>query len=37
MARREWHNGVEAHWEQGAAGATRFSEGLGRAGDFARI
>ena len=35
--RREWANGVEAHWQEGAAGAARFAEGLGRSGDFDRI
>jgi hypothetical protein len=31
--RREWHNGVEAHWQQGADGAARFAAGLGRRDD----
>ena len=35
--RREWHNGVDAHFLEGAAGAGRFASGLGRAGDFTRI
>jgi enoyl-CoA hydratase len=35
--RREWSNGVEAHFKEGAAGATRFAGGLGRHGDFAKI
>ncbi len=35
--RREWHNGVEAHWQEGADGAGRFASGLGRGGDFERI
>lgn len=35
--RREWHNGVEAHWHEGADGASRFASGLGRGGDFERI
>lgn len=35
--RREWHNGVEAHWQEGAHGAGRFASGLGRSGDFERI
>jgi enoyl-CoA hydratase len=35
--RREWHNGVEAHWQEGAGGASRFASGLGRSGDFERI
>jgi enoyl-CoA hydratase len=35
--RREWANGVEAHFEEGAAGAARFASGLGRHGDFERI
>ena len=33
----EWHNGVEAHHQEGAAGAGRFSAGLGRGGDFTKI
>jgi enoyl-CoA hydratase len=33
----EWYNGREALIEDGVAGASRFSEGLGRHGDFARI
>ncbi len=35
--RREWHNGVEAHWQEGAQGAGRFASGLGRSGDFSKI
>ena len=35
--RREWVNGVEAHFQEGAAGAGRFAGGLGRHGDFGRI
>lgn len=35
--RREWVNGVEAHFKEGAAGAGRFSSGLGRHGDFSAI
>ena len=35
--RREWVNGVEAHFKQGAAGAGRFASGLGRHGDFTKI
>ena len=35
--RREWVNGVEAHFKEGAIGATRFASGLGRHGDFSRI
>ena len=35
--RREWINGVEAHFEEGAAGAGRFASGLGRHGDFKNI
>lgn len=35
--RREWANGVEAHYKEGADGAARFSQGLGRHGDFAKI
>lgn len=35
--RREWSNGIEAHHEEGAAGAARFSAGSGRHGDFTRI
>jgi enoyl-CoA hydratase len=33
----EWVNGVEAHFEEGAAGAGRFASGLGRHGDFTTI
>ena len=35
--RREWDNGVEAHFVEGAAGAARFASGLGRHGDFDTI
>ena len=35
--RREWTNGIEAHHDEGAAGAGRFSAGSGRHGDFTRI
>jgi enoyl-CoA hydratase len=35
--RREWANGVEAHYKEGAAGAARFASGLGRHGDFEKI
>jgi enoyl-CoA hydratase len=35
--RREWANGVEAHFAEGAAGAGRFASGLGRHGDFDAI
>jgi enoyl-CoA hydratase len=35
--RREWTNGVEAHFKEGAAGAGRFASGLGRHGDFGEI
>lgn len=35
--RREWANGVEAHFKEGAAGADRFAAGLGRHGDFGKI
>ncbi len=35
--RREWVNGVEAHFKEGAAGAGRFASGLGRHGDFGKI
>jgi enoyl-CoA hydratase len=35
--RREWHNGVEAHHLEGAAGAARFAAGKGRSGDFGDI
>ncbi len=35
--RREWANGVEAHFKEGAAGAVRFASGLGRHGDFSEI
>jgi enoyl-CoA hydratase len=35
--RREWVNGVEAHFKEGATGAGRFASGLGRHGDFSKI
>ncbi|MCD2191814.1 hypothetical protein LQ327_00210 [Actinomycetospora endophytica] len=35
--RTEWTNGVEAHFDEGAAGAGRFADGRGRHGDFAAI
>ena len=35
--RREWHNGVEAHFQEGATGAGRFAQGRGRHGDFDSI
>ena len=35
--RQEWVNGVEAHFKEGAAGASRFASGLGRHGDFEKI
>lgn len=35
--RREWSNGVEAHFKEGADGAARFARGLGRHGDFDEI
>ena len=35
--RREWHNGLEAHYREGADGAARFASGRGRHGDFAQI
>jgi enoyl-CoA hydratase len=34
---QEWYNGREALIEDGVAGASRFKDGLGRHGDFARI
>jgi len=34
---QEWYNGREALIEDGVAGATRFKDGLGRHGDFAKI
>lgn len=34
---QEWYNGREALIKDGAAGAGRFSDGLGRHGDFAKI
>ena len=33
----EWKNGVDSHAKEGALGAARFSEGLGRHGDFDNI
>jgi enoyl-CoA hydratase len=33
----EWASGVDAHYKEGAAGAARFSSGLGRHGDFKQI
>ena len=35
--RREWTNGVEAIFKEGAAGAGRFAKGRGRHGDFSSI
>jgi enoyl-CoA hydratase len=35
--KREWANGVDAHFKEGAAGATRFAGGRGRHGDFNEI
>ncbi len=35
--RREWRNGVEAHFAEGAAGAARFAAGRGRHGGFSDI
>jgi enoyl-CoA hydratase len=34
---QEWYNGREALIEDGVAGASRFEDGFGRHGDFARI
>jgi len=34
---QEWYNGREALIEDGVAGASRFKDGLGRHGDFAKI
>ena len=34
---QEWYNGREALIEDGVAGASRFGDGFGRHGDFARI
>ena len=34
---QEWYNGREALIKDGVAGATRFKDGLGRHGDFAKI
>ena len=34
---QEWYNGRKALIEDGVAGASRFKDGLGRHGDFARI
>jgi len=33
----EWYNGRQALIEDGVDGATRFKDGLGRHGDFAKI
>jgi enoyl-CoA hydratase/carnithine racemase len=35
--RREWANGVEAHYKEGAGGAARFSYGRGRLRKLSRI
>ncbi len=35
--KREWANGVEAHHREGATGAARFADGLGRHGDYTKI
>lgn len=35
--RNEWTNGIEAHYREGAAGASRFSTGRGRHGSFSDI
>lgn len=35
--KREWANGVDAHFKEGAAGAGRFAGGRGRHGDFGSI
>ena len=34
---QEWYNGREALIADGLPGATRFRDGLGRHGDFAKI
>ena len=34
---QEWYNGREALIADGVAGASRFSDGLGRHGDFGKI
>ena len=34
---QEWYNGRQALIADGVTGATRFKEGLGRHGDFAKI
>lgn len=34
---REWANGLEAVFQEGTAGATRFSTGKGQHGDFGEI
>jgi enoyl-CoA hydratase len=34
---QEWYNGREALIKEGAAGAARFKDGLGRHGDFSKI
>jgi hypothetical protein len=33
----EWANGVDVHQKQGVQGASRFSAGAGRHGDFEKI
>lgn len=35
--KREWANGCDAHFKEGAAGAGRFAGGRGRHGDFGAI
>ena len=35
--KREWANGVNAVLKEGAEGAGRFRDGIGRHGDFSRI
>lgn len=35
--RREWANGLEARYKEGALGATRFAGGKGRHGSFVDI
>lgn len=35
--RREWENGLQVVFDEGAAGAGRFVSGLGRSGDFSKI
>ena len=34
---QEWYNGREALVKDGVAGASRFRDGMGRHGDFAKI